>query len=278
MNATPTILRHLLNALCGALVMLSLSACATQWQGSDTSPIGIKLSHQRNATGNSDGIRPISARDLMPGDLLFSANDKGINSLAIRLMTHSAVSHAFIYLGNEEVAEAVGGDGVRITSLDDALRGNSLIAAYRRPDLTTEDSTAINQFARSLAGEKYNLFGIAKQAPYSVARKACELPVVPRAFRHLCLNSTALITITPLSSEKYFCSQFVVAAFNHAGKPLTEVPPEWVSPNDLLHMRENDIPSLVPSVPLQYVGHLSCSASLWNGGCQVALQSSGSAQ
>ncbi|MDO5686205.1 MAG: YiiX/YebB-like N1pC/P60 family cysteine hydrolase [Neisseria sp.] len=259
------------------LLALLLNGCAAQWKSDRDAALGMKLKIQRNATGDKNGIRPVTEQDLTAGDMLFSADDGGFNSLAIRLFTHTSVSHASIYLGEGEVAEAVG-SGVRIISLQDALQENSLIAAYRRPDLNAQDIAAIQAFAREQAGEKYNLFGIVKQAPYSAVRKVCELPVIPRGFRHLCLNSAALITITPFSGEKYFCSQFVVAAFNHAGKPLTAVPPEWISPGDLLHMREGDIPSMVPAVPLQYIGHLSCSVSLWNKHCRIVPEQTAAAQ
>ena len=56
-----------------------------------------------------------------------------------------------------------------------------------------------------------------------------------------------------------------------------ETPPEWVSPADILHMREHDVPSVVPVVPLQYVGHLRCRASLWNGACTEAARVGNSA-
>ncbi|MNN84388.1 hypothetical protein D3C81_2015440 [compost metagenome] len=48
----------------------------------------------------------------------------------------------------------------------------------------------------------------------------------------------------------------MIAAFENAGHPLTLAAPGWVSPGDLLHMREGDIATLAPSKALVYVGHI----------------------
>ena len=36
----------------------------------------------------------------------------------------------------------------------------------------------------------------------------------------------------------------------------TDADPRWVSPVDIMHMREGDVSSFTPVQPLQYVGHL----------------------
>jgi hypothetical protein len=79
----------------------------------------------------------------------------------------------------------------------------------------------------------------------------------------------ASVQVTPFSSERYFCSQLVVAAYDYAGLPLTKTPAEWVAPGDLLHMRADDIPSVIPIYPLQCVGHLRCETSLWQLSCAL---------
>ena len=57
-------------------------------------------------------------------------------------------------------------------------------------------------------------------------------------------------------NDQFFCSQFVLEAYNQAGLPVTTADPRWVSPADLLHMREGDVPSIPSTQPLRYVGHL----------------------
>lgn len=228
----------------------------------------IVLKFQRQNTAPQTGVLLINPMDLQSGDILFSANS-GLRSRALRLFGNTSISHAFLYLGDGEVAEAVG-SGVHIMPLAESVDENPLLVVYRHPHLNNLQAEKIREFAKAEAGGKYNYFGIIKQTPYTVTRKVCELPVIPRAFRHLCLNTMALVQVTPFSSDRYFCSQLVVAAYNYAGIPLTKTPAEWVAPGDLLHMRADDIPSVVPTYPLQYVGHLRCKTSLWQRSCTLA--------
>jgi hypothetical protein len=57
-------------------------------------------------------------------------------------------------------------------------------------------------------------------------------------------------------SDRFFCSQFVLEAYNRAGLPLTTADPRLLTPADLLHMREGDVPSVRSHQALVYVGHL----------------------
>jgi len=249
------------------MTALLLSACATEWhvRQHENGKATLRLQSARNSTLPENGLVFIQPSDLRAGDILFSA-EGSIRSLGIRVFSNAAVSHSFIYLGNGNIAEAVG-SGTRIRPLADALKETNLTVAFRRPDLTDNDIQAIIAFAEEKNGSGYNHLGIALQAPFSIARNACELPVLPRQLRRLCLNSAALVLITPFAGRGYFCSQFVVESFNRIGKPLTAAPAEWVNPSDLLHMREGDVQSVRAHAKLQYVGHLGCTDSLWNTGC-----------
>ncbi len=253
-----------LAALCAAVW---LSACATEWQkqhaedGRDV----MRLHTVRNSTLPESGMIKIGEQDLQAGDILFSS-EASVQSLGIRLFSNAAVSHVFLYLGNGEIAEAVGA-GVRIRRLDEALKESNLTAAFRRPDLTEENIAALRDFARQQNGRRYNFLGIVKQVPYSLARNACELPVIPRRIRRFCLNTMAAVMIPSFGNRRFFCSQFVIEAFNRAGKPLTSKSPEWLDPADILHMREGDVATFTPKARLNYVGHLQCSTSIWNADC-----------
>lgn len=253
-----------LAALCAAVW---LSACATEWQkghaedGRDV----MRLQTVRNSTLPESGMIKISEQDLQAGDILFSS-EASVQSLGIRLFSNAAVSHVFLYLGDGEIAEAVGA-GVRIRRLDEALKESNLTAAFRRPDLTEENIAALRDFARQQNGRRYNFLGIVKQVPYSLARNACELPVTPRRIRRFCLNTMAAVMIPSFGNRRFFCSQFVIEAFNRAGKPLTSKLPEWLDPADILHMREGDVATFTPKARLNYVGHLQCSTSIWNADC-----------
>ena len=251
-------------ALCAAVW---LSACATEWQkghaedGRDV----MRLHTVRNSTLPESGMIKIGEQDLQAGDILFSS-EASVQSLGIRLFSNAAVSHVFLYLGDGEIAEAVGA-GVRIRRLDEALKESNLTAAFRRPDLTEENIAALRDFARQQNGRRYNFLGIVKQVPYSLARNACELPVIPRRIRRFCLNTMAAVMIPSFGNRRFFCSQFVIEAFNRAGKPLTSKSPEWLDPADILHMREGDVATFTPKARLNYVGHLQCSTSIWNADC-----------
>lgn len=253
-----------LAALCAAVW---LSACATEWQkghaedGRDV----MRLHTVRNSTLPESGMIKIGEQDLQAGDILFSS-EASVQSLGIRLFSNAAVSHVFLYLGDGEIAEAVGA-GVRIRRLDEALKESNLTAAFRRPDLTEENIAALRDFARQQNGRRYNFLGIVKQVPYSLARNACELPVIPRRIRRFCLNTMAAVMIPSFGNRRFFCSQFVIEAFNRAGKPLTSKSPEWLDPADILHMREGDVATFTPKARLNYVGHLQCSTSIWNADC-----------
>ena len=253
-----------LAALCAAVW---LSACATEWQkghaedGRDV----MRLHTVRNSTLPESGMIKIGEQDLQAGDILFSS-EASVQSLGIRLFSNAAVSHVFLYLGDGEIAEAVGA-GVRIRRLDEALKESNLTAAFRRPDLTEGNIAALRDFARQQNGRRYNFLGIVKQVPYSLARNACELPVIPRRIRRFCLNTMAAVMIPSFGNQRFFCSQFVIEAFNRAGKPLTSKSPEWLDPADILHMREGDVATFTPKARLNYVGHLQCSTSIWNADC-----------
>lgn len=271
MQTTSFFLRRLpgLAAMCVAAGLLA--GCALQWQtrAATTGEAQLVPVLQQTSTTPADGITPVDVAGLQPGDLLFSASD-GWASAGLRLFGNSAVSHAFIYLGQGEAAEAVGHGGVRIIPMRQAEQENNLLAVYRRPGLAPRDIEALQLHARSLAGRSYNYGGIARQAPYTLTRKVCELPIMPTDVRQRCLGSLALFQVGPGQNERFFCSEFVVDAFNRIGKPLTSATPAWVSPSDLLHMREGDVPAIAATVPLRYVGHLRCTPSPWNASCKTA--------
>ncbi len=54
-------------------------------------------------------------------------------------------------------------------------------------------------------------------------------------------------------------------AFVRAGHPLTLAQAAWISPSDLLHMREGDVATFKPETQFQYVGHLKLGVYLQAG-------------
>ena len=101
-------------------------------------------------------------------------------------------------------------------------------------------------------------------APFSLERRACELPLVPEGVRDFCIRGIATVQLgAGGNNDRFFCSQFVLEAYAQAGLPITDADPRWISPADILHMREGDVPSMKIHQPLVYVGHLKLDAALF---------------
>ena len=231
-----------------------LAACAT---GMGTDPTSGKSTLQvqnRLLLTPANGGQRITTVALQPGDIILSSTH-GVTSLGIRLLTVSPVSHAALYLGNNDIAEAVGA-GIRTRKMADFIEDESTIVAFRHPGVRTEHSDSMRIFAQAHAGKKYNVLGVVLQAPFTLQRQYCELPLVPSLVRDACIRGLAAIQLGVARNDRFFCSQFVLAAYQQAQLPLTTADPLLVSPADLLHMREGDVPSVRIAQSLQYVGHL----------------------
>lgn len=218
-------------------------------------PVDIQL--QRLSSYPKGGSVVIPESQMKAGDILLTS-PYGPTSLGIRLFSGSTVSHAAIYLGDDKVVEAVGGSGVQIVTLAQALDHNSKIVVMRVPGLTGEQALSILNFSEENLGKNYNYNGVALMAPFMLTRQLCSLNPFSSEFRDSCISMMAQIQLGNDEDAKgnYFCSQFVIEAYNRAGLPITKSAPVWISPVDLLHMREGDVASFTPNVPLQYVGHL----------------------
>lgn len=214
---------------------------------------------QRQSSAPRDTYRDLAPGQLLPGDLLFSSAI-GATSVGIRLFSVASVSHVALYIGDNQVAEAVGGGGVQIVPLEEVLAHSDKLFVLRDPALSGEQALKIREFAYAKRGKKYNYSGIAKMIPFMVTKQVCSLNPFSREFRQQCIEGLAkaqLGAVDPQKEERYFCSQFVSAAYQYAGQPLAMTESSWISPADLLHMREGDIATVAPVQPLQYKGHLS---------------------
>ena len=245
------------------IVVLSLSimlaSCATglvskpSAQSADA-PSQPTLAFQKKALSPANGGLLINGAQLQPGDIILTA-DNGIKSSGIRLITLSPVSHAAVYMTDQQVAEAVG-EGIRRRSVAELLAEETTIVVFRHPGVTADGMLKMDAFVTQHVGQKYNYFGAMLQAPFSIERRVCELPLVPSAMRDFCIQGVAAIQLGLGRNDQFFCSQFVLEAYKTAGFPLTDADPRLISPGDLLHMREGDVPSVKIRQALQYVGHL----------------------
>jgi cell wall-associated NlpC family hydrolase len=244
-------------------VLVGLSAaCATgvtEVRDSDRdAPPRRALAVQSAALDPWNGGQLIGPEDLRPGDILLSATP-GLTSAGIRLMTMSPVSHAALFVGDERVVEAVG-SGVRVRSIAAVLDEESVVVVFRAPEVTAEHGHAIVHYALRQVGQRYDHLGALLQALFSLERRVCEVPLAPSLVRDFCIRGLATIQLGAFSNDRFFCSQFVLEAYRQAGLPLTDAAPRWLSPMDILHMREGDVPSVKVRQTLAYVGHLKYTA------------------
>jgi cell wall-associated NlpC family hydrolase len=238
-----------------------IAGCATQVAPAPATdallplPTGLPhVSFQNPALEPTNGGRFVPAAELLPGDILLTAAN-GLTSIGIRLATLAPVSHAALYAGDGDVVEAVG-EGVRRRSLDEVLAEESVVVAFRHPALDAQAAARVRSFALDKVGTRYSHVGVMLHAPFSLQRRLCELPLVPSGVRDFCVRGVARIQLGASSNERFFCSQLVMEAYRQAGVPITTADPRWVSPADILHMREGDVPSISVVQPLTYLGHL----------------------
>lgn len=249
------------------LASLLLAACATRM--ADQPPLRVIADGRSPVAFQQPGLAPdnggalVDASALQPGDIILSAAN-GVTSAGIRLLTLAPVSHAAVYIGERRIAEAVG-QGIVLRSVDDMLADESVVVAFRHPRLSAEQGERIGAFARSQVGGSYNHVGVVLMAPFSLERRLCELPLVPGLVRDFCIRGVAAIQLGASRNDRFFCSQFVLEAYRRAGLPITDADPRWISPADILHMREGDVPSVRIHDALLYLGHLKVPPALPEG-------------
>lgn len=215
----------------------------------------VKL--QRQSSLANQTLIEISPQDLLPGDLLFSSSI-GVTSLGIRAFSTSSVSHVAIYIGENQVAEATGA-GIQIVPLQQAMQHSDKLFALRAPDLTPQQAAGIRNFALKNRDSGYNYLGIIEFVPFMITKQLCSLNPFSRDFRQQCVSGLAKAQLSDADAgdkKAWFCSEFVSDAFAKAGHPLTMAQAGWISPSDLLHMREGDVANFKPETQLRYIGHL----------------------
>lgn len=235
------------------LAALGLGGCATQFDAQPGSQAPL-LRFQGVSIEPDDAVARIAAVDLRPGDILLTSTGT-LRSAGIQLMTFAPVSHAAVYVGRGQVVEAVG-SGVRVRTLRALLEEESVALALRYPDLTTLQAQGVRAAALENVGRNFNYVGVAMHIPFTINRRLCELPLLPAVARDLCLKGMGGVHHLVTSRRALFCSQLVLESFQQAGVPITDADPRLISPADILHMREGDVPSVRVSRPLRFIGHL----------------------
>ena len=243
-------------------LMLSLLGCATgivDQPPTEDQPAGGKaFAFQHKSLAPGSGAQLIAPDDLRHADIVLSAAGSPLSG-GIRFFTLAPVSHAALYVGDGEVAEALGG-GVRLRTVEKMLAEESVIAVFRHPRLDERTAERISSIARGRVGRRYDYVGTFLHLPFALERYPCELPLLPMVLRGACVGLLATVQLGfPGPSDRFFCSSFVLDAFSEAGAPITKVKPKWLSPADIMHMREGDVSTLPVEQRLVYVGHLKLS-------------------
>lgn len=230
--------------LLAALVAL-LPGCATRLEAP-----GLRF--QTSAIGTDGTV--LAFEDLRPGDIILSSAPT-LSSAGIQLLTFAPVSHAALYIGEGRVVEAIP-PRVQVRFLERLLAEEDMAFVLRDPELSDEQAARMAEYALGQTGAAFSYFGVTLQAPFSLSRRLCELPLVPSALRDACLRGLGLVHYLASSETRFFCSQLVLKAYARAGTPLTSADPRMIAPADILHMREGDVPSVRIRQPLRVVGHL----------------------
>lgn len=212
----------------------------------------LLIQHSSIAPKGDDAL--LSQEDLRPGDIILTSAPS-LTSASIQLMTWAPVSHAAVYIGNDQVVDAVH-PGVRVSSMREVLAEADMALAFRYPGLNAEQARDIRAFMLEKVGTQFNYLGVTLHMPFAIERKLCELPLVPSDIRDLCIRIIGGIQHLASSERAFFCSQLVLQAYRHAGVPITDADPRLISPADILHMREGDVSSVRIHNQLRHVGHL----------------------
>lgn len=169
----------------------------------------------------------ISIRDLMQADVVLGDSESKY-SPPIRKFTSSDVSHAMLYLGGDEFVHATT-ERVGTVRWHDVRRQLTFAAVYRHPKIDKNKRERIVSYGRNVGENehKYNIWQVWK------ARGFMREPI------NWSLTGDFNVIANPDlfgMPDRYFCSQLIVAAYQHGGLPLHGQNPNRYSPEDLKHV------------------------------------------
>lgn len=194
---------------------------------------------------NGEG-RSINTSDLLVGDIIVSTTSAKI-SKAIRAVTSSDVSHSLLYVGGDLVVEAIA-EGVVHRSANEALRDASVAAAFRHVEMDSSIALKVKDFAGQQFDKPYNKVGIVKQLLFKVDYYTFCRKKEGEELEN-CKNWVGRVNLGKGNDSSFFCSELVIAAFQAAGIDLTNTPPVWTSPDDIVQLS-------FKKGKLVYVGHV----------------------
>lgn len=192
------------------------------------------------------GGKSIQPDVLQMGDIIVSTTSALISS-AIKKVTNSEVSHTILYIGDKLVVEAIGG-GVTLHTIDEALQEATVAVAFRHQQMDTNTALKVRDFAGQQLGKPYNKYGIVKQLLFRLDLWTFCKNKTGQDYDK-CREWLGVINLGKGNDNSFFCSELVISAFQNAGLPLTDTPPIWSTPGDIVLLT-------FPNSPLGYIGHL----------------------
>lgn len=167
-----------------------------------------KIIEQRN-------IQMFKESQLQPADILLSTGNAKVSSI-IRGTTGSNYSHASLYIGHSSIIEAVG-DGIQQKTLRRAMSDDTLVAVYRRLNMTAEQGQRVINYARKQIGKDYDAIGAAGAGITSPRGIIIGIFLSPIITSYL-ISSDIKNRTNPEAA--FYCSELVALAFQKAGVPL----------------------------------------------------------
>ena len=157
----------------------------------------------------------LSINDLKPADILLSTGSAKASAM-IRTGTISRYSHAALYIGNNQIIEAIG-SGVMLQSLNDAMSDDTLMTVYRRLRMSDGQGLQVIRYVKQQVGKRYDYSGAAGGGVTSGSGIIIGIFLSP------------IVVVAGISADLYnrhnpdasfYCSELVAIAFEKAGVPL----------------------------------------------------------
>jgi uncharacterized protein YycO len=191
------------------------------------------------------GGMSIGSDSLQIADIIVSTTSAFVSAV-IRAGTGSEVSHSALYIGGDQVVEAIG-QGVVLRDLATSLADDRLAVAYRLPNLSSDQGLKIRDYVGLQLGLPYSVKGALgagvsyndRKNPYSGAWACAKAGICTQPAPPLYKADKV---------DTFFCSQLVFAAYQDAGVPLAGGHAADIAPSDF--------PDLWVLKVLLYVGHL----------------------
>ncbi len=163
----------------------------------------------------------LNKKDLRLADILLSTGDAAVSSV-IRASTGSRFSHAALYVGNDEIIEAIGVGVVR-QSVARAMRDDILVSVYRRIRMSDAQAQQVIRYVTAQVGKPYDEAGAAGAGITSVRGfmiavfAGSVFPITGLATGYA-VGADIINRINPEGS--FFCSELVALAFQRANVSL----------------------------------------------------------